>query len=241
MSRRPRTLARALLVALLSVAIAVLGLGSMPAAQAAPKAQISGTVTDAEGAGIKGIVVTALEYDGDGGWAFVADTTTKRDGTYTIKNLPPATYTVEFRDDDGTYVDEYYDDQRNIEDATDVPVAAGQAVPNIDAELELTGFVSGTVTDEQGEPISNIYIDFYSLDENGFPSGEGFGGTTNDLGRYHVPFVAPGDYVIGFTDLSGTYVNEYYDDHLSIFDGDLVHVSAGADTTGIDAELALAD
>ena len=150
--RRPRTLARALLVALLSVAIAVLGLGSMPAAQAAPKAQISGTVTDAEGAGIKGIVVTALEYDGDGGWAFVADTTTKKDGTYTIKNLPPATYTVEFRDEDGTYVDEYYDDQRTIEDATDVPVAAGQAVPNIDAELELTGFVSGTVTDEQGEP-----------------------------------------------------------------------------------------
>ena len=239
MSRRPRTLARALLVALLSVAIAVLGLGSMPAAQAAPKAQIGGTVTDAEGAGIKGIVVTALEYDGDGGWAFVADTTTKRDGTYTIKNLPPATYTVEFRDDDGTYVNEYYDDQRDIEDATDVPVAAGQAVPNIDAELELTGFVSGTVTDEQGEPLSNIYIDFYSLDEDGFPSGEGFGGTTNDLGRYHVPFVTPGDYVIGFTDLSGTYVNEYYDDHLNIFDGDLVHVSAGADTTGIDAELAL--
>ena len=97
--RRPRTLARALLVALLSVAIAVLGLATMPAAQAAPKAQISGTVTDAEGAGIKGIVVTALEYDGDGGWAFVADATTKNDGTYTIKNLPPATYTVEFRDD----------------------------------------------------------------------------------------------------------------------------------------------
>ena len=83
MSRRPRTLARALLVALLSVAIAVLGLGSMPAAQAAPKAQIGGTVTDAEGAGIKGIVVTALEYDGDDVGAFVADTTTKRDGAYT--------------------------------------------------------------------------------------------------------------------------------------------------------------
>jgi len=236
--RRPLTLARALLVALLSVAIAVLGLGTMPAAQAAPKAQISGTVTDAEGAGIKGIVVTALEYDGDGGWAFVADTTTKNDGTYTIKNLPPAAYTVEFRDDDGTYVDEYYDDQRNIEDATDVPVAAGQAVPSIDAELELTGFVSGTVTDANGEPIPYIFIDFYSLDEDGFPSSEGYGSTTNDLGRYRVPFVAPGDYVIGFTDLSGAYVNEYYDDHLSIFDGDLVHVSAGADTTGIDAELA---
>ena len=98
----------------------------------------------------------------------------------------------------------------------------------IDAQLDLTGFVSGTVTDENGEPIPNIFIDFYSLDADGFPSGEGFGGTTNDLGRFHVPFVAPGDYVIGFTDLSGTYVNEYYDDHLNIFDGELVHVSAGA-------------
>ena len=117
-------------------------------------------------------------------------------------------------------------------------VAAGQSVSGIDAQLDLTGFVSGTVTDENGEPISNIFIDFYSLDADGFPSGEGFGGTTNDLGRFHVPFVAPGDYVVGFTDLSGNYVNEYYDDHLSIFDGELVHVSAGADTTGIDAELA---
>ena len=233
------TRARVLTVAVSSAAVALLGLGSVPAAQAAPKAQISGTVTDAEGAGITGIVVTALEYDGDGGWAVVADTTTKKNGTYTIKNLPPATYTVEFRDDDGTYVDEYYDDQRDIEDANDVPVAAGQSVSNIDAELEQTGFVSGTVTDEQGEPISNIFIDFYSLDEDGFPSGEGFGGTTNDLGRYHVPFVAPGEYIIGFTDLSGTYVNEYYDDQLSIFDGELVAVTAGADTTGIDAELAL--
>ena len=45
-----------------------------------------------------------------------------------------------------------------------------------------------------------------------------------------VPFVPPGDYVVGFIDLSGTYVNEYYDDHLSFFDGDLVTVTAGADT-----------
>ena len=152
----------------------------------------------------------------------MADTTTKKDGTYTIKNLPPATYTVEFRDDDGTYVDEYYDDQRDIEDANDVPVAAGQTVSNIDAELEQTGSVSGTVTDEEGKPLQHLHR--LLLPRRGrLPLGRGTraappmtsAGTT-------VPVRGPGRYVIGFTDLSGTYVNEYYDDQLSIFDGELV-------------------
>ena len=48
----------------------------------------------------------------------------------------------------------------------------------------------------------------------------------------------PGQYVVGFIDLDGNYVNEYYDDHLDFFDSDLVTVIPGGVTAGIDAELA---
>ena len=61
------------------------------------------------------------------------------------------------------------------------------------------------------------------------------------LGRYRVPVRGSGrSYIIGFTDLSGTYVNEYYDDQLEhLRRPSWSPVTAGADTTGIDAELAL--
>ena len=59
---------RVLLVTLLTAVLGVTGLGVMPPASAAPEGSIEGTVTDADGAGIKGIEVTAYEFDGvDGG------------------------------------------------------------------------------------------------------------------------------------------------------------------------------
>ena len=92
MSRRPRTLARALLVALLSVAMAVLGLGSMPAAQAAPKAQISGRVTDEEGHPIGGIFIDVLEVTDDGPpFDSPGGTTTAANGTYRFPFTPAGT------------------------------------------------------------------------------------------------------------------------------------------------------
>ena len=75
------TRARVLLVTLLTAVLGVTGLGAVPPASAAPEGSIEGTVTDADGAGIKGIEVTAYEFDGVDGWAFVASTTTKNNGT----------------------------------------------------------------------------------------------------------------------------------------------------------------
>ena len=95
------------------------------------------------------------------------------------------------------------------------------------------------MTDEEGQPLEGIFIDILTVDEDGVPTGSPNSATTNAAGVYVVPFIAPGDYVVGFTDLDGTYVNEYYDDHISVFDSDLVTVTPAGVTAGIDAELAL--
>jgi protocatechuate 3,4-dioxygenase beta subunit len=230
---------RVLLATLLTAVLGVTGFGVMPTASAAPEGSIEGTVTDADGAGIKGIEVTAYEFDGVDAWTNVSSTTTKNDGSYSLKKLPAASYQVQFDDSEGTYVTEFYDDQPTIDLADDVEVAQGEDVAGIDAQLTRTGTIRGTVTDEQGQPLEGIFIDILTVDEDGFPTGSPNGGMTNAAGVYVVPFIAPGDYVVGFTDLGGTYVNEYYDDHISVFDSDLVAVTPAGVTEDIDAALSL--
>ena len=234
------TRARVLTAAVSSAAVALLGLGAVPSASAAPPGQISGAVTNAAGAGIKGITVTA--YDADTG-EFGAQATTKNDGTYRLKKLGAADYTVEFMDntDHPLYVTEYYDDHADLEDADPVTVATSQSVSGIDAVLARFGSISGTVTDEEGNPLGGIFIDVLEVTDDGPPFNSPGGTVTAATGTYSFPFAPAGDsYVVGFDDLDGTYVNEYYDDQLSIFDADLVSVTAGGATTGIDAALARA-
>ena len=55
------TRARVLTVAVSSAAVALLGLGAVPTASAAPEGQISGTVTNAAGDTLAGITVTAYD------------------------------------------------------------------------------------------------------------------------------------------------------------------------------------
>ena len=232
------TRARVLTAAASTVAVALLGLGAAPPASAAPGGQISGTVTGSGGDPVRGITVTA--YDSDTG-EFGDEATTKKDGTYALKKLGAADYTVEFMDnsDSPLYATEYYDDQVDFEDATRVTVAVSQQVSGIDAELARFGTISGRVTDEEGNPIGGIFIDVLEVTDDGPPFDSPGGTTTAANGTYRFPFTPAGTYVVGFTDLDGTYVNEYYDDQLSIFDADPVTVTAGGVTPAIDAELAL--
>ncbi len=57
------TRARVLTAVVSSAAVALLGLGTVSTASAAPPGQISGTVTNADGDGIKGIEVTAFDAE----------------------------------------------------------------------------------------------------------------------------------------------------------------------------------
>jgi hypothetical protein len=232
----PASRARVLLVSLLTVAVTLLGLGAVPSASAAPGGQISGTVTNADGDPLGGITVTAYAADGSDG----VPTTTKKNGTYSLKKLPASTYTVEFMDNTDTplYTTEYYDDHTDFQDADPVTVASGQSVSNIDAELARLGTISGTVTDEQGNPIDGAFYDILAYNPDGPPFTDIGGGEVPASGHYSFPFVDAGTYIVFFYDQSGAHVPEYWDDQLSFFDATLVTVTAGGTVSGVDAELA---
>ena len=176
---------------------------------------ISGRVTDEEGNPLGGIFIDVLEvtdegppFDSPGG------TTTAANGTYRFPFTPAGTYVVGFTDLDGTYVNEYYDDQLSIFDAAPVTVTAGGVTPAIDAELAVGGQLSGTVTDSEGNGLGGIEIELAreAGPDEWFGFGEEFGFQTDDDGTYQLDGLPAGAWRVGFVDQEGSYLSEYYDD-----------------------------
>ncbi|GAG38470.1 unnamed protein product, partial [marine sediment metagenome] len=188
------------------------------------------------------ICVNVSDYDTSffffGGW-------TDASGAYTVGGLPPGDYKVQFEDCSypAMYVGEWYNDQPDFESADLVPVTAGVNTSGIDAALALGGSISGTVTEEgTGTPLPDMCVWAYDYDMPPdlwiYPAGWG---STDASGAYTVGGLAAGDYKVQFNDCSypAMYVGEWYNDQLDFESADLVSVTAGVNTSGIDAALAL--
>ncbi len=111
---------------------------------------ITGVVTDAGGNPLGNCDIYADSWDGGGSWGYG---NTDTGGMYTVDGLATDDYRVEVECDG--YIDEYYDNVRNWDDATPVPVVEGQNTPNIDFGLDLGGTITGAVTDAGGNPLGN--------------------------------------------------------------------------------------
>ena len=107
------------------------------------------------------------------------------------------------------------------------------------------GYVSGRVTNEDGQGLENAYVELYGdpFDWNNCRPLI----TTDADGYYKVGFI-PGDYMVRFNmvilraylqDLAPdiNYIGEYYDDKSSSEGADVLSITANATITGIDAEL----
>ena len=70
-----------------------------------------------------------------------------------------ASYTVQFEEvQNGGYLSEWFDDALDQASATPVVVGDGQAVSGIDAQLDIGGSISGTVTDANGDPVMAVQV-----------------------------------------------------------------------------------
>ncbi len=110
--------------------------------------------------------------------------------------------------------------------------------------------ISGTVTDEAGNPLSSAYVYAYPVGGD-FPEPDNFsvagpgieesGGWawTDANGKYVIADLAAGDYIVHFEAPWYDYRSEYYDDEYWEENADPVTVLGGLiGATGIDAELA---
>ena len=139
---------------------------------------ITGKVTNGSAAPLDGICVDAY----DSGAQIAGDSLTDANGNYTITGLASGNYRVRFHDcGAGTYAGEYYTDKGSLAAADQVVVLAGSTTSSINATLNLTGSISGTVASTSGPALEGICID---ADD---PNADFFGtGQTDVNGNYTI-------------------------------------------------------
>ncbi len=202
--------------------------------------RIIGTVTGPDGiAPLEGIFVDAYVLDaGSSQWIIARSVATQADGSYSIGGLVAETYRVRFVDGEDIYQAEYYDDVATVELAEDVPVAVSEVVAGIDASLGLRAKIQGTVTGPDGTtPLQGVLVISYQWDPGDLQWESVIGIYTNPDGSYSLT-LEPGTYRIGFIDVNGDFISEYYDGAASVETGTDVVLAASTTVGGIDASLA---
>ena len=203
---------------------------------------IVGQVTGSDGAPLAGVAVSASPTS-TAGFGFAI---TEADGSYRINGLRTDDYTVCFDTSSvhepapTGYVAECYDNLPFNFAGTPVSVTIGSVTSGIDAQLEVGGAVTGRVTNPAGDGVGDVFV---WVRDPSFSTFGQFTFTTED-GGYVVAGVPAGDVTVCFEPppvggAHGTgYLSQCYnglpEDPTA---ADLVSVTAGDTTSGIDAHL----
>jgi Carboxypeptidase regulatory-like domain len=208
----------------------------LPLAADAATGSISGTVTDASTAEpIQGVQVCAESFnEEEGGYACGL---TETDGTYFIGGLEPGQYRVSFWSG-GKYVFQYFEGASAWSEADPVEVVSGSTTPGIDAEMELTAGIEGTViATEDGLGVEEVEVCAYPLaagEESFWECSE-----TGSDGSYEIDGLNPGSYKVefwpGWTGRNLAY--QFYDHRNRYAEADVVSLGEGERKAGIDADL----
>ena len=194
--------------------------------------KITGTVTGPDGeTPLADIHVIAWMESGNRGSG-----RTDADGAYLIDGLMAGQYWVQFQDESGGYLSEYFSNAVNQVSSSVVEVGAGETVMGINAELAAAGKIAGTVTRSDGStPVEGIYVDAYSWSGGEWVFGQS--DTTDAWGRYMIGGLSGGTYRVRFSAGADGYLYEVYDDAANIDLGRDIEVAEGETVTGIDALL----
>jgi hypothetical protein len=195
---------------------------------------ISGLVTQASGGDpIEGVWIQADQlfcpYDG---WGTYSD----EDGLYAIDSLPAGDYEV-YTENESVFVDVYWDNKPDENSADTVTVVSDATTENIDFALEVGGKITGTITLTGATSVGawatakNIATGSYYYGDYAYnPSGSSV--------TYVINGLPTGSYKVWTSNDQG-YLDEYYDDKPDESSADIVPVTLGLTTSGIDFTLAL--
>ena len=206
---------------------------------------ITGTVRDAATSDpLEEIDVTVWAYGGSD-WYDCEYSYTDELGEYAVWGLEPGDYKVGFEDyysGDGWYEPEFYDDAVDVSSATTVTVTAGVPTTGIDAMLtEGVVSITGTVTDEDDEPLGEIDVAAYEFDGDWYDIAWTW---TDWDGSYELYGLGTGTYRVGFEDYWGYgnyyYATEYWDNKTSVETASDIPTVDGTPVPDIDAVLAVA-
>ena len=136
----------------------------LPGSVSAATYSVSGTVTNAAGAGVIGIQVLLCTRVPAPGQQYItcvgSGAVSAADGTYAVPSVPAGTYRVTFKDLLGRYPTGYYSTggfAPSDSSGTDVVVTSGDAT-GINIQYPAVYQISGAVTGPDGSPVANVQI-----------------------------------------------------------------------------------
>ena len=187
---------------------------------------ISGNVSDDQGNPLSGVtielqapdstVIDTTTTDGSGNYIF-ADV---EPGDYNVVETNPAGFPGNISDQDSTPDGDAADSDTTVDNVVGVTLNPGENDTGNDFVDNNNGSISGNVSDDQGNPLSNVTIELQA------PDGTVIDTTTTDgSGNYIFADVEPGDYNVVETNPAGFPGN--ISDQDSTPDGD----AADSDTT----------
>ena len=151
---------------------------------------ISGNVKDSNNRPIEGLWVHVFDNACGGKW--LGGDHTDCNGDYIIGSLPSGDVYVQTcaRCDGLNYVDEWWDNETDCNQASPVTVTVGAVTPDIDLVLEPAGSISGTVKDAENSPIEGIFVE--ACDNPCGPANWYGGACTDADGNYTLPGLSAG-------------------------------------------------
>lgn len=201
---------------------------------------ISGKVTDDQGKPITDsfVSVTAyewVEYDDEGAWSWADNAMVYPDGGYVIYDLPEGNYRVCFNAD-AAYKNQCYNNQPDVDSATDILVTEGIETTGIDAALHRwTTTISGRLTDRSTNiPIQGAFFGI-STEQGDWQTSA----WTDVCGNYSAYYDSGTSFAawIHQSHNSDLWPNLYYGDTLLFDQATMISIPSGQTTKVLDIDI----
>jgi protocatechuate 3,4-dioxygenase beta subunit len=196
---------------------------------------ISGTVTDSQGNPIANMTIEAICYDDPE--KMDMDAVTDISGQYEITGLEPGDYRVFTRaeETDLSYANKFYNNKSSWDTASRVTITGTETTVNINFVLQAGGAISGTVLNEQGNPIEDLHVYAEAYDGSYW----GNGSNTDANGQYTIKGLRSNTYRVRACASCDNreYADQFYDHKTDWDNATQVTVAAPNTTEGVDFTL----
>ena len=220
---------------------------------------VRGRVVTADGRAVKRVVVTLVQtVTADAAFDQMnrpstrpvsQTTSTDAHGQFQFEHVPAGFYRLSARP--GPYQAQYLMGAlgQKRPDAPGLPfeLSDGQVLSGATIVMPRSGVVTGRVTDDEGEPIARVAVSTMLFAPGASTPARTAGGQTDDLGRYRIFGLPPGDYLI-FADVRNNFgmdpdadptgfMTTYFPGVPSESEAQRIQIQSGAETSGVDFRL----
>jgi hypothetical protein len=203
-------------------------------------AVLSGSVTDTADQPLQGICVNIVEQN----FGFVASPHTNAAGTYSVSQIPPGTYTVQFTGgcgNKGSYAPQAWDNT-NVTTATPITIKVAETIGDINAVMQTGATLAGHIANTAGKKLSGVCIAAGSPALMRETAGQLFDDVAvSSRGSYRLANLLPGQYDVLFANGCGAsntdYALQWFRSRPDSVGASAVWAAAGATTSGVSATL----